>query len=76
MKVWKAFVERPRALELKLKERMLIKRRAEPGWAKADDKNISHVSHSAADMLQERYVLGSGLFWVPVLSFRASFLFA
>ena len=29
-----------RALESKLKERMLIKRRAELGWAKADDERL------------------------------------
>ena len=33
-----------RALESKLKERMLIKHRAELGWAKADDKNSSLIS--------------------------------
>ena len=30
-----------RSLESKLKERMWIKRRAELGWTKADDKKVS-----------------------------------
>ena len=38
---WKAEQDKNQELEEKLKERMLIKRRAELGWSSGDDRQIS-----------------------------------